>query len=119
MRAHELTARRYDLLVMVIAAGEAGATISSLAERLALAANSVTELVDRAHDAGLVVRAAHPSDGRATLVFATATGRERVAGAVAELQPQRRQLLNLLAEVRERLEAAETPSEPRGEPQPS
>ena len=107
---------------MVLAAGEAGATISSLAERLALAANSVTELVDRAHDAGLVVREPDPSDGRAIRVVPTALGRKRVAGAVAELQPQRRKLLNLLAEVRERLEAAEMPHEARAEhdePQPS
>jgi DNA-binding MarR family transcriptional regulator len=58
VRAHGLTPGQYDLLVMCEAAGAEGTTINSLAERLALAANSVTELVDRAVAAGLAHR--HP-----------------------------------------------------------
>lgn len=104
-RAHGLTPGRYDLLVMIAAAGEEGATINSLAERLALAANSVTELVDRAQAAGLTLRAADPRDGRATRVFLTATGRETIRAAVSALGPERRDLLNLLAEIGVRLRA--------------
>ncbi len=106
LRAHGLTPRRYDLLVMIHAAGDEGATINSLAERLALAANSVTELVDRAQEAGLVSRAADPGDRRAIRVSLTRDGRARLAAAVSALQPQRLHLLNLLADIRTRLRAA-------------
>jgi DNA-binding MarR family transcriptional regulator len=108
VRRHGLTPARYDLLVMVEAAGGEGTTINALAERLALAPNSVTELVNRAEAAGLVRRHADPADGRVTRVSATPLGRERIAAAVSALAPQRTHLLNLLAAVRARLQARPT-----------
>ena len=105
-RAHGLTPGHYDLLVMVKAAVGGGATMSSLAERLAVAPNSATELVDRAEAAGLVRRRPDPVDGRVTRVSPTRAGDARIAAAVAELQPQRLHLLDLLTEVGERLRPA-------------
>ena len=101
--AHGLTPATYDLLLMVRAGEEAGATIGSLARRLGLAANSVTELVDRAEASGLVRRGADPSDGRVTRVSLTRGGHERLAAAVAELDAERLHLLMLLGEVHARL----------------
>jgi DNA-binding MarR family transcriptional regulator len=104
-RANGLTPARYDLLVMVEAAGEGGATISALAQRLSLAANSVTELVDRAAQAGLVARSVDAADARATRVALTPEGAARIQTAVGALNPQRRRLLDLLADVNRRLYA--------------
>lgn len=103
-RVHGLTPTRYDVLVMIKAEGPGGVTISGLAERLALAPNSVTELVDRAEHAGLVARGADDSDARATRVSLTAEGDARITAAVAALDSQRRLLLDLLADVRDRLD---------------
>jgi DNA-binding MarR family transcriptional regulator len=102
---HGLTAARYDLLVMIKAAGDEGIMISVLAERLSLAPNSVTELVDRAERAGLVARRPDEGDARATRVLVTAEGDARIAAAVGALDAQRRHLLDLLAHVRQRLDA--------------
>jgi DNA-binding MarR family transcriptional regulator len=79
--------------------------ISVLAERLSLAPNSVTELVDRAERAGLVERRPDEGDARATRVLVTAEGDARIGAAVAALDEQRRHLLDLLADVRKRLNA--------------
>ena len=105
MRVHGITPGQYDLLVMCVAAGREGATITSLADRLALAANSVTELVNRAEAAGLARRRPDASDGRVTRVSPTAEGRDKLATVVAALAPERHRLLTLLADVRERLQA--------------
>jgi DNA-binding MarR family transcriptional regulator len=105
-REHGLTSARYDLLVMLKAEDGGGATISALAERLSLAPNSVTELVDRAAAAGLVRRGADEADARATRVSVTAEGDARITAAVAALDPERRRLLDLLADVHSRLDRA-------------
>src|SRR5918992_3041196 len=102
MRAHGLTPGQYDLLVMCEAAGAEGATITSLAARLSLAANSVTELVNRAVSSGVACRHPDERDGRVIRVRPTASGRERLASVVAALAPERRRLLELLADVSER-----------------
>lgn len=106
-RAHGLTPTRYDLLVMIKAAGGGGVTISALAQRLSLAPNSVTELVDRAARAGLVQRGPDERDARATRVLVTQEGDARITAAVRALDPERRRLLDLLADVRDRLDSAD------------
>ena len=98
-----LTPAAYDLLVMIGAAGNGGATITSLADRLSLAANSVTELVDRAEAGGLVRRRPDPADRRVTRVCLSASGRKRIAAAVAALNTERTDLLKLLRDVQARL----------------
>ncbi len=99
-RAHGLTAQRYDLLVIIRGTAEAsGPTISQLAERLSLAPHSVTELVMRAEDAGLVRRTEDAHDGRLTRVILSPEGSDRLSQAVAALRPERARLLEMLAEV--------------------
>lgn len=112
-RAHDFSPATYDLLVMIAAAGADGATITSLAERLCLAANSVTELVNRAETAGLVQRGADAADGRITRVTMTRNGERRLASAVSALDADRLHLLRLLADVRTRLRFPDAPDAPR------
>ena len=85
--------------------------MSVIAERLAVVARTVTDVVDGAEVAGLVARRDDPTDRRSTLVELTASGRRlldqldiarsesaaRVFGVLTEAQ--RGQLLALLQEV--------------------
>jgi DNA-binding MarR family transcriptional regulator len=72
---------------------------------------SVTNIVDRLEQAGLVERVPNPRDGRGTLARVTASGRSVVRAATADLQaiefglealdhPQRALLHDLLRTVR-------------------
>src|SRR5207248_8975435 len=62
-RRHGLTTQRYELLLAVKTGrdGEERATLGELAERLALAPSSITELVARSAALGLVPRELDPS----------------------------------------------------------
>jgi MarR family transcriptional regulator, lower aerobic nicotinate degradation pathway regulator len=83
-------------------------TITELAEFLQLDKSSVTGLVDRAEQRGLVRRTASALDGRSVLVSITAAGRallqretnafeEDIAILVSELSPTDRSRLSTLA----------------------
>ncbi|QOV36880.1 MarR family transcriptional regulator [Streptomyces ferrugineus] len=67
-------------------------TQRALAGRLGVTPRNVTGLLDALQEGGLVARAAHPTDRRATLVSLTATGRE----VTAELRGGRDGLAALL-----------------------
>jgi len=93
-RRHGLTPRQYLLLLMIKASEEAPepATISQLVERLALTQSTVTELVQRAEEAGLVTRRPSPDDGRVAHLSLTPVGATRFQGAFEELGPERARL---------------------------
>jgi DNA-binding MarR family transcriptional regulator len=93
-RRHGLTPRQYLLLLMIKASEETPepATISHLVERLALTQSTVTELVQRAEEAGLVTRRASPDDGRVAHLSLTSVGATRFQGAFEELGPERARL---------------------------
>jgi DNA-binding MarR family transcriptional regulator len=93
-RRHGLTPRQYLLLLMIKASEETTepATISQLVERLALTQSTVTELVQRAEEAGLVARRASPDDGRVAHLSLTPLGTTRFQGAFDELGPERARL---------------------------
>jgi DNA-binding MarR family transcriptional regulator len=97
-RRNDLTPRQYLLLLMIRASDERGThtTITDLVERLALTQSTVTELVQRAQEAGLVQRAPSPVDGRVVYLSLSQTGSERLERAFAELGPERELLLRLL-----------------------
>jgi DNA-binding MarR family transcriptional regulator len=59
----------------------------------------VTELVDRAEEAGLVRRIGDRQDGRVARVELTRDGRKRLDRVMIALRPERRVLVQLLAEV--------------------
>jgi DNA-binding MarR family transcriptional regulator len=98
-RRHRLTPQRYTLLLMIKGAadGSERSTVTELAERLQLAQSTVTELVRRAEAAGLISRAPSPRDGRVAYLSLTPEAERRLAGAVADLGPERKVLAQLLA----------------------
>jgi DNA-binding MarR family transcriptional regulator len=98
-QAHGLTARRYDLLAMLHGIREEARTAGALARLLRLSPNAVTELVDRAVAAGLVERSGGGGDARVKRLAPTPEGTRRYYAAVAELRPERAQLLAILEEV--------------------
>ena len=96
-----LTPQRHLLLLMVKGApdGSESSTVSELAERLQLAQSTVTELVTRAAEAGLLDRRPSSSDARITHVVLTAEGERRLQCAVGELGEERYALTEALREI--------------------
>jgi len=71
-----LSFARYEMLRLLSFAREGGMPMASATRRLQVHPTSVTNTVDRLEADGLVVRTAHPHDGRATIVRITDEGRE-------------------------------------------
>jgi DNA-binding MarR family transcriptional regulator len=97
-RARGLTPRSYQLLLMLkTGRREAGrASLGELEERLQLGKSTVTELVLRSEDAGLVRRELDPTRRRAISVRLTDAGQRGLADVVAALGDERTRLLELL-----------------------
>ena len=97
-RANGLTPQRYLLLLMIKGApdGSERSTVTELSERLQLAQSTVTELVGRAEDAGLVVRAPSEVDGRVAHLRLTRAGEQRLARVFEGLEAERGHLLATL-----------------------
>ena len=98
-RECELTPQRYLLLLMIKGAdnGSERSTVTELAERLQLAQSTVTELVGRAEEAGLLARAASSDDGRVALLHLTPEGERRLSRAFTSLESERQLLRRALA----------------------
>ena len=98
-RSAGLTPQRYLLLLMVKGApdGSEQSTVTELAERLQLAQSTVTELVGRAEEAGLLRREPSGLDGRVAHVRLTEEGERRLAQAFTELESERDELRHALA----------------------
>jgi DNA-binding MarR family transcriptional regulator len=90
-RSSGLTPQRYLLLLMIKGApdGSEQSTVTELAERLQLAQSTVTELVRRAEEVGLVQRETSALDGRVAHLRVTEEGERRLAHAVARLTGER------------------------------
>lgn len=90
-----LTPQRYILLLMIKGAPGATerSTVTELADCLQLAQNTVTDLVTRAEDAGLVRRERSTADRRVTHVCLTAEGERRLASAFTTLEAERENLV--------------------------
>jgi DNA-binding MarR family transcriptional regulator len=98
---HGLTSRTYQVLLM-IKTGRTGtgyAGLTELEERLKLGRTTITELVLRTEERGLVRRELDPNRRRGIRIGLTADGERRLAKACAELGNERRRLLKLLAEL--------------------
>lgn len=74
LRPHGLTFARYEALMLLTFARTGRLPMRVMGERLQLHPTSVTNIVDRLQADGLVRRAPHPTDRRATLVEITDTG---------------------------------------------
>ena len=96
-----LTPQRHLLLLMIKGAPDGGesATVGELAERLQLAQSTVTELVKRAEEVGLVERERSDSDARIARVRLTAEGERRFALAFRSHRAERQELRLMLAEL--------------------
>jgi DNA-binding MarR family transcriptional regulator len=80
-RKSGLTPQRHLLLLMIKGApdGSEQSTVTDLADRLQLAQSTVTELVSRAEEAGLIARAPSSADGRVAHLRLTPDGERRLA----------------------------------------
>ena len=89
-----LTPQRYLLLLMIEGAadGSRRATVSSLTRSLQLAQSTVTELVQRAENSGLLEREPVDPRTRSVGIRVTAEGRRRLEQAFRELATERQRL---------------------------
>lgn len=103
-RATGLTPQRYLLLLMIKGApsGNERSTVTELSDRLQLAQSTVTELVARAADAGLVSREPSADDGRVAYLRLTNEGERRLRNAFTGLSAERQQLLASLVNLQGR-----------------
>jgi DNA-binding MarR family transcriptional regulator len=103
-RSFGLTPQRYLLLLMIKGApdGSEFSTVTELSERLQLAQSTVTELVARAEDAGLITRRPSRDDGRVALLRLTDEGERRLELAFTGLETERQQLLASLVNLERR-----------------
>ncbi len=85
LRPHALTFARYEALVLLTFSKRGALPLGKMGERLQVHPTSVTSIIDRLETSGLVVRRAHPTDGRATLAEITQPGRDLVETATADL----------------------------------
>jgi DNA-binding MarR family transcriptional regulator len=94
-----LTPQRHLLLLMIKGArdGSEKSTVTELAERLQLAQSTVTELVSRAEEAGLVEREQSQSDARVAHLRLTPEGEDRLERSFTALATERAQLREAFA----------------------
>jgi len=100
-RNNGLTPQRYLLLLMIKGApdGSERATIGELVDRLELAQSTVTELVQRAEDVGLVKRERSKDDARIDYLRLTAEGERRLTASAGEFANERHRLYGILDEL--------------------
>lgn len=98
-RAAGLTPQRYLLLLMIKGApdGSGQSTVTDLADRLQLAQSTVTELVGRAEEIGLVERERSLADGRIAYLRVTEEGERRLALAFTTNASERQALREAFA----------------------
>lgn len=98
-RAAGLTPQRYLLLLMIKGAPDLSeqSTVTQLAERLQLAQSTVTELVRRAEETGLVERERSTMDGRIAYLRLTPDGERRLAQSFTSNESERKALLDAFA----------------------
>jgi DNA-binding MarR family transcriptional regulator len=93
-RAAGLTPQRYLLLLMIKGAPDRSerSTVTELAERLQLAQSTVTELVRRAEETGLLERERSSEDGRVAILRLTPEGDRRLAQVFTSNERERQGL---------------------------
>ena len=91
-RAAGITPSQHLLLLQIAGCEDGLTTISSLVDSLALTQSAVTELVQRAEQAGLVDRTPSAEDGRVTYLGLTAAGEAKLARVHEALGAERSQL---------------------------
>jgi DNA-binding MarR family transcriptional regulator len=102
-RQSGLTPQRHLLLMMIkgAPAGDEQSTVTELSDRLQLAQSTVTELVRRAEEAGLVEREQSQRDARVAHLRLTAEGERRLERSFTGLATEREQLRQAFAHLDE------------------
>jgi DNA-binding MarR family transcriptional regulator len=98
-----LTPQRYTLLLMIKGSpsGREESTVTELAQRLQLAQSTVTELVSRAEEAGLVERKQSQEDARVAHLRLTEEGERRLMQSFTELARERDQVRDAFSHLEE------------------
>lgn len=98
-RGAGLTPQRYLLLLMIKGApnGSQQSTVTELADRLQLAQSTVTELVGRAEETGLIERSRSADDGRIAHLRLTPEGERRLAESFTSNAAERNALREAFA----------------------
>ena len=98
-RQSGLTPQRYLLLLMVKGApdGSEQSTVTELSERLQLAQSTVTELVSRAEETGLIEREQSQTDARVAHLRLTEEGERRLMQAFTGVATERSNLRSAFA----------------------
>lgn len=101
-RRSGLTPQRYLLLLMIKGApdGSERSTVTELARRLQLAQSTVTELVNRAEESGLVKREQSGRDARVAHLRLTAEGERRLQLSFTGLAAERKNLAEAVEHLR-------------------
>jgi DNA-binding MarR family transcriptional regulator len=97
LRKHGMTPQRYELLLFVKVSEPSEATVTQLAAKLRIGQSATTQLVRRAENDGMLERQLAPDDARVHHLSLTRQGAQRLAAALTELGPPRRQLIDALA----------------------
>ena len=98
LAGHGLTPERFELLLAIKAAeNDEPATVTGLCAALGTAQSSVTQLVRRAEDAGLLRREVSSRDARVRHLQLTAQGERRLGSAVTDLREERARLLAVIS----------------------
>jgi len=95
-RAAGMTPQQHLLLLQIAGSPDGTATVSGLVEKLALTQSAVTELVQRAEQAGLVRRSASVVDGRVAHLSLTKDGETRLAKVHGVLGRERADLRRVI-----------------------
>ena len=97
-RRHHLTARSYELLLMIKTGRDAPGrtTPDELERRLQLAKSTVAELLQRNEEQGLITRELHPNRRSAIRIGLTRKGARRLEAAFTELGSERDRLAESL-----------------------
>ena len=85
LRPHGLTFARYEALVLLVFSTRGSLPLGKMGERLQVHPTSITSIIRRLVDDGLVRRVPHPEDGRAVLAEITQEGRDLIERATADL----------------------------------
>ena len=71
LKPHGLTFARYEALVLLVFSSRGSLPLGKMGERLQVHPTSVTSIVRRLSEDGLIVRVPHPDDGRGVLAEIT------------------------------------------------
>lgn len=88
LKPFALTFARYELLRLLAFSREGTLPLSSVVARLQVHPTSVTNTADRLVRDGLILREAHPHDGRAAMLTLTVEGRALVERATTALNDE-------------------------------